>query len=172
MSAELDRIFADTAIRTLRQLSERIAACLDKLTDEQIWFRAAGHENAVGNLVLHLCGNVHQWIGHGVGGRPDIRMRDREFDARGDVPPAELKERLRTTIDEAAAVLEKVDAAGLARRVDIQNYDVTCLEAVFHSVQHFGQHTGQIVFITKNLAGEDLGFYRHLSRPGHGEKTP
>ena len=92
--------------------------------------------------------------------------------ARIERHAADLKERLTGVVEDAVAVLEKVGAEALAGRVTIQNYDITRLEAVFHSVQHFAQHTGQIVFITKNLTCEDLGFYKHLSRPAHGEKTP
>lgn len=168
---ELDKIFLDASIRTLELLHGRIQTCLDKLTDDQIWMRGGENENAIGNLVLHLCGNVRQWIGFGIGGKADVRMRDREFNARGGAERADLKERLRAVIEDAVDVLRRVDAATLAKRVSIQNYDISGLEAVFHCVQHFGQHTGQIILLTKAYTREDLGFYRHLSQ-AHGEKTP
>ena len=39
--------------------------------------------------------------------------------------------------------------------------------------EHFAQHTGQILFASKQLTSQDLGFYRHLSGPEpHSEKTP
>ncbi len=169
---ELDRTFLDVGARTLEQLSGRIHTCLDKLSEEQIWFRAAGHENAVGNLVLHLCGNVRQWIGIAAGDLPDIRERDEEFDAEDGVSRDELKRRLSGTIELAVGLLRAADASKLERIVHIQKYDVTGLEAIFHSVEHFAQHAGQIMFITKNLTSGDLEFYRHLSRPAHSEKTP
>ena len=56
-------------------MTEYLTACVKKLTDEQIWQRQGAYENAVGNLVLHLCGNARQWIMHGVGGAPDVRLR-------------------------------------------------------------------------------------------------
>jgi uncharacterized damage-inducible protein DinB len=169
---QLDRTFLDAAARQLEMLSGRIVACLDKLDDAQVWFRAAGHENAVGNLVLHLCGNVRQWIGIAAGDLADIRQRDAEFNAEGGLSRDELKERLQTTVKLATVLLGSADAAKLARLVRIQNYEVTGLEAIFNSVQHFGQHAGQIIFITKNLTATEMGFYRHLSLPTHSEKTP
>jgi uncharacterized damage-inducible protein DinB len=164
MSAPLDRLFVDCSTEQLRKYTERIATCLAKLDDSQIWLRGSESENAVGNLVLHLCGNVRQWIVCGVGQRPDTRDRDAEFNARGGVPAAELMNRLRQTVEEAAAVIEGATAERLAEPVTIQGYDVTVLEAIYHVVEHFSHHTGQVLFATKALTGADLGFYRHLTR--------
>jgi uncharacterized damage-inducible protein DinB len=173
MPDPLHRLFLDCSVRRLRQSSARIEACLGKLNEEQLWARGGENENAIGNLVLHLSGNVRQWIVSGVGGRPDIRQRDREFSARGGVPIPELAELLRGTVEEAAAVLGAVTPERLAERAVIQHYDVSVLEAIYHVVEHFSGHTGQIIFATKMLTGSDLGFYRHLGSPeAHGEKTP
>jgi uncharacterized damage-inducible protein DinB len=173
MEQALDRIFLDFSGKKLLQLASRIETCLGRLSAEQVWARGSENENAVGNLVLHLCGNMRQWIVSGVGGKPDVRVRDREFTARGDVTPAELAERLKGTVEEAVEVIDKVTAARLAEHVTVQKYDVTVMEAIAHVVEHFGQHTGQIMFATKMMTGQELGFYRHLKTPApHGEKTP
>jgi len=173
MDADLGRLFLDCSANRLEQFSGRIAACLAKLNSEQVWARGSENENAIGNLVLHLCGNVRQWILSAVGGAPDARERDAEFSARGSVPGAELAVRLKATVEEALAILRAFPSARLAEGVVVQGYSVTLLEAIYHVVEHFAQHTGQIVFATKQLTGEDLGFYKHLSRPGpHPEKTP
>jgi len=157
----------------LLQMASRIETCLDKLTMEQVWARGDENENAIGNLVLHLCGNVRQWIVSGVGGRPDIRNRDAEFEARGGVAVTELRERLRETVAEAAAVIRSVALERLTERLVIQNYEVSVLEAILHVVEHFSGHTGQIIFATKMLTGADLGFYRHLrTTAAHGETLP
>jgi uncharacterized damage-inducible protein DinB len=170
---EAARILTDYSIRKLGQLTGRIETCLDQLTEEQIWARGGENENAMGNLALHLCGNVRQWIVAGVGGASDTRERDAEFAARGGIPAPELKRRLRATVDEASAVIQKVPAARLTERVVIQKYDVPVLEAILHVVEHFSMHTGQIIFATKMLTGADLGFYKHLrSATAHGQKTP
>jgi len=172
MEPALDRLFLDCSVRRLDQLAGRIESCLEMLNDEQVWMRGSPNENAIGNLVLHLCGNLRQWIVAGVGGAADVRERDREFAAAGGVAVAELRERLRGTVGKAVAVLKDVTAERLGERVSIQKYDVTVLEAVYHVVEHFAMHTGQVIFATKMLTGADLGFYRHLSGAAHNRKTP
>ena len=158
-------------MRRLELCLSRIEACLDKLNEEQVWARGSENENAIGNLVLHLSGNVRQWIVAGVGGAPDTRERDGEFSARGGNSIPELKERLRGIVTEAAAVIGAVTPERLAERVVIQKYEVPVLEAIYHVVEHFSLHTGQVIFATKLLTGSDMGLYPHL-RPGAAEKTP
>jgi uncharacterized damage-inducible protein DinB len=144
----------------LTQLCGRIETCVAQLTPEQIWTRAAENDNAVGNLVLHLAGNVRQWILCGVGGQEDRRDRDREFAARSG---ENVLERLRPTVQEAVALFAALPHNKLSERRTIQkHYDVTVLEAIYHVVEHFSMHTGQIIFATKLLTGEDLGFYGYL----------
>jgi len=168
----LDRIFLEASVKNLEQLLSRIRDCVGKLKPDEIWARGHENENAIGNLVLHLSGNVRQWILSGVGGAPDTRMRDAEFAARGGIETAELLGRLESTVREANAVLGKVTAERLTERVTIQKYNVTVMEAILHVVEHFSEHTGQIIFATKMLTGEDLGFYKHLKGAAHTEKTP
>jgi uncharacterized damage-inducible protein DinB len=146
----------------LRELGSRIEICLDQLSDEQIWTRGKESENAVGNLVLHLCGNVGQWIVSTIGNRPDKRDRPSEFTARGTASRNELRDQLRATVESALGVIEGLTPAELAPRHTIQGYDVSVMEAVYHVVEHFSMHTGQIIFATKLLTTADLGFYRHL----------
>ncbi len=172
MSETVDRIFLQVSAKNLEQLWSRIRDCLAKLSTDEIWARGHENENAIGNLVLHLNGNVRQWIISGVGGAPDTRARDAEFAARGGVEIAELRERLDATVREAIAVIGKVAPQRMTERLTIQKYEVTVLEAIYHVVEHFGQHTGQIIFVTKMLTGEDLGFYKHLRAAVHAEKTP
>jgi uncharacterized damage-inducible protein DinB len=169
----LQRDFLDYSVDKLRQLSGRIQTCLETLTGEQIWARGSENENAIGNLVLHLCGNVQQWIVSGVGGAADLRQRDGEFAARDSVAAPDLAERLRTEVAEAIAVLDGVTAERLAQRITVQKYEMTVLAAIYHVVEHFSGHTGQIIFATKMLTGADLGFYRHLrTTAAHSQKTP
>lgn len=160
-----DAVFLEFSAGQLRRLADRIATCLDKLTPEQVWLRHSDSENAVGNLVLHLCGNMRQWIGMGVAGMPDVRVRDEEFAARGGLSPAELKERLLAGVDEAAGIIQTLPAERLSETTRVQSWTLTRLEAIYHVVEHFSQHTGQILFATKLFTSEDLGFYRHLSKP-------
>jgi uncharacterized damage-inducible protein DinB len=173
MEDALHRLFLDCSVRRLELSFSRIEACLGKLTEEQVWARGSENENAIGNLVLHLAGNVRQWIVAGVGGAPDTRQRDGEFSARGGNSIPELKERLRGIVREAAAVIGAATPERLAERVTIQKYDVSVLEAIYHVVEHFSLHMGQIVFAAKMMTGSDMGFYAHLrSSAARGEKTP
>jgi uncharacterized damage-inducible protein DinB len=173
MEDSLHRLFLDCSVRRLEKNFSGIEACLDKLNEEQVWARGTENENAVGNLGLHLSGNVRQWIVSGVGGAPDTRERDGEFSARGDISIPELKQRLRGIVTEAAAVIGAVTPERLAERVVIQKYEVSVLEAIYHVVEHFSLHTGQIIFATKLLTASDMGFYAHLrANAAHGEKTP
>jgi uncharacterized damage-inducible protein DinB len=121
----------------------------------------------VGNLVLHLAGNVRQWIIAGLGGEPDRRQRDREFSEQGPIPRPALQARLQTTVAEACRVIERLEPRDLGRVHSIQGFRVSGLDALSHVVEHFAYHTGQIIFVTKLKRGEDLGF---TQLPG--EKKP
>jgi hypothetical protein len=170
-NTSLESVFLSFSSDKLEQLCGRIETCVDKLTPDQIWSRGAENENSIGNLMLHLAGNVRQWILHGVGGQPDTRQRDTEFDARGDVDPVELKRRLRSTVEEAAALIRALPAARFQEPKQIQNYDVTVFEVILHVVEHFAGHTGQIIFATKLFTGADLAFYAHLRTSQKGAQT-
>ena len=172
MENVVSREFLAFSVEKLRELSGRIETCLGMLDEEQVWARGGDNANAIGNLVLHLCGNVRQWIVSGVGQRPDIRQRDAEFAARGGVPVAELVERLHRTVEEAVATIQGVTVDRLTERFMVQGYDVSVMEAIYHVVEHFSMHTGQILFAAKLLTGADLGFYRHLSANAQGTQTP
>ena len=161
----IEQDFLNYSADTLLELAGRIEDCLGRLSNEQIWLRHSENENAVGNLVLHLCGNVNQWIGSGIGGKPDTRERHKEFEAR----EGSLGTRLKDTIAEAAKIIRSVPAARLAERLKIQGYDTTGLKAIYHVVDHFAGHTAQIIFATKLLTGQDLGYYAHLNKPKQAE---
>jgi uncharacterized damage-inducible protein DinB len=147
----------------LMQLMDRIDTCVQKLTPEQIWSRAGTNQNAIGNLLLHLNGNVRQWILHGVGGQIDQRDRDAEFAAEGGGATAELLAALRETVEEAAALLRGLPRERLMEHMQNQGYDCTLLAGIYHVVEHFAGHTFQIIYATKLCTGEDLGFYAHLN---------
>lgn len=168
----VEPLFLGYSVDKLRQCADRIEFCLGKLSDDLIWARRSDNENAIGNLALHLAGNVRQWIISSVGGAAFERNRDAEFAARGGTTAAALSASLRQTVEEAARVIQRLTAGELTRTYDIQNYRVTGVEAVYHVVEHFSYHTGQIIFATKMLKGEDLGFYRHLADSQHGERVP
>lgn len=168
----IEQAFLNFSAEKLRQFQERIHDCAGRLSGEQIWLRHAENENSVGNLVLHLCGNVRQWIGHGVAGQPNIRDRDSEFAARGGLTKEALLAKLDEVVGTATSIIRALPADHLLEEKSIQNYKVTVFEAIYHVVEHFGQHTAQIIFATKLLTGQDLGYYGHLSQPAHKQTTP
>jgi len=151
--------FTGQAERVLKQVYlPRIVRCLKKLSAQQVWWRPNAASNSVGNLVLHLTGNVRQWIVAGLGGATDTRERDKEFEERGPLPKQALVRGLKVTVQQACRVLHKLAAADLAEVHKIQGYRVTGLEASYHVAEHFAHHAGQIILITKLLTGRDLAF--------------
>lgn len=160
----LTRLFLSASRKTLSTWLERIEKCVAQLTPDQIWWRGQDNSNAIGNLMLHLSGNVRQWIVSGVGGAPDVRNRDAEFARRDPISATELLERLRAAVRDADAVLARLTDEDLPQQRHIQVYDVTVLEAVHHVTEHFALHAGQILYAAKLLTGADLGFYRHLPK--------
>ena len=156
----LERVFtARSAEFLLHEYLPKIRACLADLTEDDAWWRPNQASNAVGNLVLHLAGNLRQWIICGVGGAPDTRVRAHEFAAHAAMPKAALLAHLEGVVREAVDLLNALDGDRLGERRTIQGRDVTILEAVYHVVEHFAMHTGQIVWITKARSARDLGFY-------------
>jgi uncharacterized damage-inducible protein DinB len=141
----------------------KIERCLEQLTDEQIWWRANPQSNSIGNLLLHLSGNVRQWIVCGLGGAQDERDRDSEFAQRETIPRAELLARLKRTLTEADQALAKFDADRLLEKYSIQGCDTTAMAAIYHVVEHFSMHTGQIIMMSKMFAEVDLGFYDFIN---------
>lgn len=162
--------FREQARHSLRrQHLPRIIRCLETLTQDQIWWRPHPTSNSIGNLVLHLAGNVRQWIISGLGNQPDHRNRDREFDELGPLSRRALIQHLETTVAEACRVLAGVSTRNLGRELHIQGFRVTGLSAISHVTEHFAYHTGQIIYATKLLAGVDMGFTR---LPGEKRKLP
>ena len=165
MEPTVESIFLDFSIRKFELFLSRIRDCVDRLDNRQIWMRHGDHENAIGNLILHVSGNMRQWIVAGITGQPDTRVRDQEFAARGDLDAAELMGRLEGTVGEVVAVLKALDPERLTEIYQPQKYRVTILEGIYSAVEHLAQHTGQIIFATKLMTGQDLGFFKHLNKP-------
>src|SRR6266571_1883909 len=136
----------------------KIERCLERLTDEQIWWRPNSQSNSIGNLLLHLSGNARQWIVGGVGGATDARDRDAEFAQREVIARQDLHSLLKRTLANVDATLAQLDANQLLERRTIQGSNVSALEAILHVVEHFSMHTGQIILLTKLLTATDLHF--------------
>ena len=144
----------------------RLRTCDESLTYEQVWWRPNDSSNSIGNMMLHLNGNVRQWLVASFNRLEDSRDRPREFNEREGVSGSALLIQLGATIQEASEVLRRLPETDLLAPFEIQGYHVRGLDAVYQVVEHFGLHYGQILYITKMIRSEDLGFYRNLNKTG------
>jgi len=141
---------------------QRIIKCVDLLTEDELWQHPNGSSNSIGNLILHLNGNITQYIISALGNSPDLRERDLEFSSNSTLKAAELKDLITLTINNAAGVMEDVDAAELTRIYEVQGHVMSGIAIIIHVTEHLSYHTGQIVFLTKLLKDVDLGFYKGM----------
>jgi uncharacterized damage-inducible protein DinB len=156
MDNEIGALFLTHSSNKLEQMTGYLTTCLTRLSDEQVWQRNGAHENAVGNLVLHLCGNMRQWIMHGCAGAPDVRVRDQEFSTAEGLTAEQLIEHFQSTVNEARHVIDTLPAARLSERTTPQGRDVSVLDAIYQVVGHVQQHVGQIILLTKQMTCKDL----------------
>ena len=137
----------------------KIRRCVDVLPADAVWRRADTQSNSVGNLLLHLAGNARQWIVSGIGGAHDARIRRAEFEAREGDDAESLFASLRLTLDDVDAVLAGLTPERLGDELVIQGRAVSVLDAIYHVVEHFSLHTGQIILLTKLHAPGRIRFY-------------
>jgi uncharacterized damage-inducible protein DinB len=165
--SQLARQFLEASrTRILGVYLPRLRECVTPLTAEQVWWRPNDASNSIGNLLLHLDGNVRQWLIASFNKDEDKRNRPAEFAAQGGFSATDLLARLATTLEEASQVLEGLTEDELLAPIEIQGYHTCGLDAIYHVVEHFGLHYGQIVYITKYLLAKDLGFYKELNKTG------
>ena len=157
--------------KLLGQFWPRLRQCVEPLTPEHVWWRPNEASNSIGNLILHLNGNVNQWFVASFNRLEDARNRPAEFNERGLIPAAALLDKLGATMEQAAQVLARLTVADLLAPFEIQGYHLTGLDAVYQVVEHFGLHYGQIAYIAKSLSGRDLGFYRELDKTGRADSA-
>lgn len=168
-AAEVSRAFIQNARELINEeYLPKITRCVEKLTDEQVWWRPNQESNSIGNLLLHISGNARQWIVCGLGDETDKRERQAEFDERSIIPRDDLLARLEATVADVDNVLAHFDPARLLDSYSIQGSETTALAAIFHVTEHISMHTGQIILLTKMLANVDLVFYDFSGgKPAH-----
>lgn len=137
----------------------RMYQCIHECDEELLWFRPNDQCNSIGNLVLHLEGNVRQWIIHGISGKEDIRERSKEFDHNVKYSSAELIEKMEQLKSEAASIIDGIERDELIEPRTIQGYDKTVLGVLFQVTEHFSYHLGQISYLVKSQKNIDLGYY-------------
>ena len=158
----LARDVAKAARQRLAELLAILKHCLGQLSDEQVWWRPRDSMNCVANVLLHLSGNVCQWLVCGITEATDTRNRPQEFSERGPIPKAELVRRLEEAVAQADAALGSLSADRLLEQRRIQGFETTVLSAIFASVSHFNGHTQEIVYATRLQLGDG---YRILWTP-------
>lgn len=137
-----------------------IERALQSLGDDLVWRRPREGVNSIGNLLLHLNGNITQWVLHGVAGEEDRRDRPSEFAADEGASGEELLRILRATVDRVCdVILQPRTAEEWTAERTIQGFQTSTLAATIHVVEHFSYHTGQIVLLAKSATGEDFGFF-------------
>ena len=160
MSADLAGLFLERSRYYLStEYWTKLHCAVDALPADRLWWRPNEQSNSVGNLLLHLTGNIRHWIVSGVQGAPSSRNRAAEFAAQEGAPAAELLAALERALAEVDSVLSRLRAENLRERHTIQGREVTVFEAVLHVVEHFAYHVGQIVFVAKLCNPGAIRFY-------------
>jgi len=151
--------FIGQAIHRIDENTQKLATCMQELNESEIWKRPNLHSNSVGNIILHLCGNIHQYAISSLGNSKDVRERDKEFSADGGNSGPELFRKLTDTIEQAKNVIQSTTEEELLRERKVQGYTHSGIGIILHVTEHYSYHTGQIIFWTKLLKDKDLGFY-------------
>ncbi len=149
--------FREVSANYLGNFLARIDASVALLSEEQVWWRPNQVTNSAGNHILHLQGNLSQWVLAGLGGVPYQRHRSHEFAANGAPCKKELMDGLRRVIQQCQEIIRKLPSSLLLKPMVIQGCDTDGTHAVVHVVEHTSYHTGQIVHIVKELLGPEAG---------------
>jgi len=152
-------IVKETKRRLIEEGIGRIKKCLLHLTEDQIWHQPNKNSNSVGNIILHLCGNVRQWILTGLAGQEDSRKRDSEFELASRVSADELIEKLEKLMNEVSNYLDEMPAEILLTERKVQGFSETGLSILIHVVEHFSYHVGQITYYVKAANNIDTEYY-------------
>ena len=142
--------FAEHAVHSLRDVHyARLERYTSGLDDESLWWRPQPDSLAVGNVLLHLDGNVKDWILRGLGDVPFERQRDAEFAATGGKTASELLGELNSSVSRATEIILGLDEERLLRRYTFRGDEIDGLLATNHVIEHFAWHAGQAVWIAK-----------------------
>jgi len=159
MPEDFAKEFIEQAVYRINESTKRIIICLNDLEEEDVWKRPNSISNSVGNIILHLCGNITQYIISSLGKEDDNRERDKEFAASGGHTRLQLIEHLTDTLDKALAVIKNMNEESLLQKRSVQGYNISGIGIIMHVTEHYSYHAGQVAFWTKSLKNKDLGFY-------------
>jgi uncharacterized damage-inducible protein DinB len=159
---DIEKEFIDQSILRLNENTPRIEKCLNLLTEKEVWQRPNKSSNSIGNLIVHLCGNITQYVISSLGETKDMRNRELEFSIDGKYSKTQLLQMLQSTVTEGADVIEHIDSSKLLKVHSVQGFELSGIGIIIHVVEHYSYHTGQISFFTKLLKDKDLGYYADL----------
>ncbi|MCP4975498.1 MAG: DUF1572 domain-containing protein [Maribacter sp.] len=151
--------FVENALYRLDQSTRMIGVAFIQLEEQDIWKRPNEASNSMGNLILHLCGNITQYVISSLGETEDIRERDIEFDTRSGLNKADLLKKLEDTVNKAKDIIENATPKEWLKKREVQGFCFSGIGVVLHAVEHYSYHTGQVAFWVKQLNNKDLGFY-------------
>jgi uncharacterized damage-inducible protein DinB len=154
--------FTEQSLVRFEENTPKIERCVSELTEDELWQRPNASSNSVGNIILHLCGNITQYILSGLGNTEDKRERDKEFTATSILNKEELVKKLKSTVENAARTIRNLKEDEMLRMRSIQGYELSAIGIIIHVVEHYSYHTGQIIFWTKLIKDKDLGFYSNV----------
>lgn len=159
MDAELISDFKENACYRMDESTRMIEIAFSKVSEQHIWKRPNGVSNSIGNLILHLCGNITQYAISSLGRLSDTRERDSEFEVQNGLTKNELLQKLKSTVAKAKKTIEITSVEEWTRQRDVQGFHLSGIGIVMHVVEHYSYHTGQIAFWVKQLTETDLGYY-------------
>ena len=154
-----DTFIAEVKRRIMEESWERIQICLSHLSEEEIWWRANERTNPIGNILLHLCGNLRQWVLSGLDKAPDIRQRQNEFDEQGPIPKAALLIKMENLLQDVEVALDRVTPETLLKKHPVQVYEESGVSILTHVTEHFSYHVGQITYFVKMRKNVDTAYY-------------
>lgn len=155
-----DLLISETKRRLFEESVPRLKKCLNQLPEKEVWYRPNNHSNSMGNITLHLCGNVRQWILSGLGKQKDTRTRQQEFDEIGPISTSELTQKVDDLMGKVEHVLDSVTSEMLLEKHKVQVYEETGLSILVHVVEHFSYHVGQMTYFVKWRKDMDMGYYK------------
>ncbi len=150
--------FLQASCAQLDKAQHKIRHCLDQLSDAQVWQRPSPEMNSIANLLLHLGGNLKQWIVSSTTGAPDLRYRPAEFSDRSMKPKNELISDFEKCITECHEALNRVDPKSLLKVRRVQGSDLQLLPAIFDSLAHLQGHVQEIIHMTRSMLGPKYQF--------------
>lgn len=170
--AQLIEELVKNALYRMDESTRMIKKSMEAINEEEIWQQPNESLNSIGNLVLHLCGNMTQYIISSLGEKDDVRNRDKEFNTKGGFTKKELLKKLEDTVDDAKRVIFDAKSEQLVKNRSVQGFSFSGVGVIIHAVEHYSYHTGQIAFWVKMLRNTDLGFYDGLDLNLKSPLTP